>query len=85
VTYNNASGTNSFTANSLTVPANTSYGKIVSSTAAVRYTTDGTTPSATVGMPLTNGTMYDILGPAMLAAFKAYGASTATLDIEYTQ
>ena len=49
-------------------------------TAAARYTTTGTTPSATVGIPVAAGTCLQFAGP--FSTFQIIG-SGATLDVEY--
>jgi hypothetical protein len=74
----------------LTVPAKATYASVCASssgsTVGVRYTTDGTTPTSTVGQPLLAGQCVSLAGPAVLAAFKAIETgATATLDVEYFQ
>lgn len=69
-------------ATALTVPALASYAVICAETATVRYTTSGTTPTSSVGMPLLAGTCVGMSGPLVLAAFRALSA-TGTLDVEY--
>jgi hypothetical protein len=83
-------------ATALTVPTNpngtisATYASVCASssgsTVGVRYTTDGTTPTSTVGQPLLAGQCVSLAGPAVLAAFKAIETgATATLDVEYFQ
>jgi hypothetical protein len=50
--------------------------------ATARYVDDGTTPSATIGIPLTAGQCFDYAGP--LATFRIIGAG-ATLDVSYSK
>jgi len=70
-------------ATALTVPALATYAAVCASTATVRYTTDGTTtPTSTVGMPLSAGTCIGLSGPLVLANFQAFSTS-GTLDVEY--
>jgi len=67
-------------ATALTVPAGAVQAEICVETAAARYTDDGTTPTATVGIPLPSGTCFQYTGP--LTAFKIIGAG-ATMDVSY--
>jgi hypothetical protein len=56
---------------------------LCASTAAVEYTTDGTTtPTGSVGMPLASGSCVTLYGPLTIANFKAF-SSPGTLDVEY--
>jgi hypothetical protein len=48
--------------------------------AAARYTDDGTTPTASVGIPVTAGQCFAYGGP--LSAFRIIGAG-ATMDVVY--
>jgi hypothetical protein len=64
----------------LTVPIFAAAAEICVETAAARYTTTGTTPSATVGVPVAAGTCFQFAGP--FSAFQIIG-SGATLDVEY--
>ena len=64
----------------LSVPLGAVSAQICVEGAAARYTDDGSTPSATIGIPVTAGQCFDFAGP--LAAFKIIG-SGATLDISY--
>jgi len=69
----------------LTIPTGARYATVCASTAAVRYTTDGTTtPTASVGMPLQAGACMALSGPTVLANFLAISV-TGTLDVEYFQ
>jgi hypothetical protein len=63
----------------LTVPQFAASAMICVETAAARYTTTGTTPSATVGIPQPIG-CFTFAGP--FGAFQIIGAG-ATLDVEY--
>jgi hypothetical protein len=51
----------------------------------IRYTYDGTTPSATVGHILTDGSSLVLLGQNQMEQFKCYqyGSSGSTLSITY--
>ena len=64
----------------LTVPQFAASAKICVETAAARYTDDGATPSATVGIPVAAGTCFAYAGP--LSAMRIIG-SGATLDVSY--
>lgn len=66
----------------LTVPAGATYATVCARSAAANYTTDGETPTASVGQPLSAGACVALIGPAVLAAFRAFSA-TGTLDVEY--
>ena len=65
----------------LTVPTYASYARICARTAAVDFTTDGTTPTSTVGTVLASGGCLGLPG-TLLSAFRAISA-TGTLDVEY--
>lgn len=66
----------------LTVPVGAKAAQINVSGADVRYTDDGTTPTAAVGMPASQGASWLYTGP--LAALKFIAQSgTATLDVSY--
>ena len=70
-------------ATALTVPTGARLAVICASTATVEYTTDGTTtPTGSVGMPLSSGSCVTLYGPQTIANFKAF-SSTGTLDVEY--
>jgi hypothetical protein len=69
-------------AQTLTVPAGSLIAEICVETASARYTTTGTTPSSTVGIPVSAGGCFQLAGIADLNAFKIIGAG-ATADIEY--
>lgn len=64
----------------LTVPQFAASAHICVETAIARYTDDGTTPSATIGLPLAIGQCFDYPGP--LAQFQIIG-SGATMDVSY--
>lgn len=67
----------------LTIPTLATFAVICAETATIRYTTDGTTtPTATVGTPLTAGTCVGLTGPQVLSAFRAF-SSSGTFDVEY--
>jgi hypothetical protein len=69
----------------LTVPAGARFANVCATTAAVRYTTDGTTtPTSTVGQPLAAAACVSLSGAQMIANFRALSA-TGTLDVEYFQ
>jgi hypothetical protein len=75
-------------ATALTVPSGARYAVVCAEGATVRYTTSGTTPTSSVGIPLlatsTSAPCVSLYGPAILAAFQAIG-SGATIDVEYFQ
>lgn len=73
------------TSTALTIPATATYAVVCVSGAAVNYTTDGTTtPTNSVGMPLAATQCVSLVGPAVLAAFRAIQqAPTATLNVSY--
>lgn len=64
----------------LTVPPYAAAAQICIEGAAARYTDDGTTPSASVGLPWAAGVCAPYGGP--LANFRIIGAG-ATLDVSY--
>ena len=66
---------------SLTVPADAEFATVVAAGAA-RYTLDGTTPTASVGIPLSAGVPVEFRGRAMLKALKIFGTTT-TVDVAY--
>ena len=68
----------------LTVPNAARIAEICVDTAVARYTTSGTTPSASVGIPVASGTCFQIAGRDALLAFQIIGAG-ATATIEYFQ
>ena len=50
----------------------------------IRYTYDGTTPTATVGQKVLNGSWFQIIGEDNITNFEAYGLTgTATAYIVY--
>ena len=74
-------------AQTLTVPAGSLIAEICVDTAAARYTTTGTTPSSSVGIPVVPQSSsipacFQLSGAANLSAFKIIG-SGATIDVEY--
>lgn len=71
----------------LTIPAGALIAEICVETAAARYTTTGTTPSSSVGIPVvpqssTIPACFQLSGVGALNAFKIIG-SGATMDVEY--
>ncbi len=68
----------------LTVPAGARYATVCAKTASLNYTTDGTTPTASLGMTLAVGACVALSGPKVLAGFQAISA-TGTLDAEFFQ
>jgi hypothetical protein len=68
------------TVTTLTVPQFAASAEICVETAAARYTTTGTTPTAAIGIPVAAGQCFQLNGP--FAAFQIVG-SGATIDIEY--
>lgn len=70
------------TATGLTIPAGATYAIVQAAGASVKYTTDGTTPTASVGMTLPSGAALALSGASVLANFRAI-SSAGTLDVEY--
>lgn len=70
------------TVQTLTVPAGSLIAEICVETASARYTTTGTTPSSTVGVPVAAGGCFQLAGVADLTALKIIGAG-ATTTVEY--
>ncbi|MBV8614422.1 MAG: hypothetical protein JOY66_11730 [Acetobacteraceae bacterium] len=68
----------------LMVPTGARYATICAKGSALEYTTDGTTPTASLGMALAAGACVALSGPAVLANFRAISA-TGTLDAEFFQ
>lgn len=66
----------------LTVPATALIAEICVETASSRYTTTGTTPTSTIGIPVAAGGCFQLAGRASLTAFQIIG-SGATVDVEY--
>jgi hypothetical protein len=67
----------------LTIPSGARYANICVSSAAIKYTTDGsTTPTASVGQPIAAGVCITLSGLEVLQNFRAI-SPTATLDVEY--
>ena len=72
---------------SLTVPTGTLQAEICVESATARYTTSGTSPSSTVGVPVvpptsSNPQCFPLSGFAILSTFQIIGAG-ATMDVEY--
>lgn len=72
------------TAVGLTVPTGATMAIITVSGQIVRYRDDGTVPTASVGMPLAVGSIFNYASALSAIQFIAE-ASTATLDILYYQ
>ncbi len=69
----------------LSVPAGARYATVCASTGQSRYTTDGvTTPTISVGQPLSAGSCVSLSGPAVIINFRVISQSGA-LDVEYFQ
>lgn len=76
-------GTAITSSTALTIPATATYATMCARTAAINYTTDGTTtPTSTVGQPLAAGACVALSGPTVLANLKMISA-TGTPDVEY--
>ena len=73
------------TARALTVPTSANRCVITSQTATYRWRDDGTDPTSTVGMPITNGQTLTLEDAASMAAFKAIRTTgtSAVLNISY--
>jgi hypothetical protein len=72
----------------LTVPNGANYAVVQVKVATVNYTTDGTTPTTSLGMTLSVGSTLTLSGYPSILAFKAINASAAsgaTIDVEYYQ
>lgn len=73
------------TAATLTVPAGTTLAMLAIESNAVRYRDDGTSPTSTVGMPMSVGTQnFPYTGYLGGVQFIAQ-SGTATLDVNYYQ
>jgi hypothetical protein len=73
-------------ATSLTVPSGATYAVVCAEGANVRYTVDGTTPTASTGMPLLQNSCISLQNAATLNKFQAIQqSSTATIDVSYYQ
>ena len=66
----------------LTVPAGATIAEICVETAGIRYTSDGTSATASVGMPVSSGTCYSYSGPLSALKFTAQ-TGLPTIDVEY--
>jgi hypothetical protein len=66
----------------LTVPSGAVYATVQALTATVKYTTDGTTPTSSVGMTLAAGNSLGVPGQTLMTGIRFISA-TGTLDIEY--
>lgn len=74
-------------ATALTFPSGAIIAEICVNTAAARYTTTGTTPTSSTGIPVvpassTIPACFQLAGAVLLTAFKIIG-SGATMDVEY--
>lgn len=81
-----SSGTATFTAGKLsTVNGDKTVRAIIQLEGAdIRYTYDGTTPTATVGQKIVDGSWFQIVGDVNITNFEAYGLTgTATAHIVY--
>ena len=66
-------------------PGRRALATVCASAATAKYTTDGaTTPTASIGQPLSAGSCVSLSGSAVLANFRVVSAA-GTLDIEYFQ
>ena len=70
------------TSTGLTVPQGAVYATVQAATATVKYTTDGTTPTASVGMTLVAGNSLGVPGQTLMKAIR-FISSSGTLDVEY--
>jgi hypothetical protein len=68
----------------LTVPNGALYATVQAAGASVRYTTDGTVPTASVGMTLGAGVILTLSGYPIMTTVRFISA-TGTLDVEYFQ
>jgi hypothetical protein len=68
----------------LTPPNGAMYATVQASGAQVKYTTDGLTPSANVGMTLGPGVILTLSGYTIMTTVRFFSAS-GTLDVEYFQ
>jgi len=68
----------------LTVPAGARYAVVCAESSQLRYTTSGTTPTGSTGLPLPSATCVPLYGAPVLAAFQAF-SNSGTLDVEYYQ
>jgi hypothetical protein len=80
-------GVNIGSVTTLTFPSGAIIAEICVNTANARYTTTGTTPTSSVGIPVapqsaTVPTCFQLAGAVNLTAFKIIGAG-ATMDVEY--
>lgn len=74
------------TSTALTVPATALQAQVCAAGNSVNYTFDGTTVTASVGMPLTTGQCIQFSGATLLAALRfIQTAATATLNVSYTK
>jgi hypothetical protein len=69
----------------LTVPPGTRYATVCAESGTIRYTTSGTAPTTSAGMPLDAGSCMSLSGPQVLANFQAIQAinGSGTLDVEF--
>ena len=66
----------------LSEPPSAKFAEICVEGQSARYTDDGTTPTASIGIPVTVGTCFQYAGP--LAAFQIIGqAAGGTIDVSY--
>ena len=74
--------TNSGTAGALTVPAGTTSMILAVSVQAIRFTLDGTNPTASSGMPVAVGDAVPIVGNIRNVRIISQ-TGTATVDVQY--
>lgn len=71
-------------ATTLTVPSNANYAVVCVESANARYTADGTTPTATVGMPLLQNQCVSLQSNTTLQRFQIIQQTAgATIDASY--
>lgn len=72
-------------ATSLTAPSGATYAVVQVKVANALYTMDGSTsPTTSIGFPLSVGASLAVSGAAAIAAFKIIGSTSgATMDVEY--
>ena len=70
-------------AQSLTVPTGAVYAVVSPSTQAVRWRSDGTAPTATVGMPLAVNADYTFSGADLAAVKFIEQTASASLNVTY--
>jgi hypothetical protein len=72
-------------ATKLAIPNGANYANVCAETATVRWTWDGTTtPTSSVGSPISAGTCAPFSGPQILANLQFF-SSSGTIDVEYAK